>query len=66
VKIACDSDELCSYSSVLGLFHPAGDSLVLLSCLEERLTAAAVGAARITKVKDYLHMVFLTRKREVL
>ena len=41
-----------------------------LSCshaLEERLTAAAAaGAARITKVKDYLHMVFLTRKREVL
>lgn len=28
--------------------------------------AAAVGAARITKVKDYLHTVFLTRKREVL
>lgn len=28
--------------------------------------AAAVGAARITKVKDYLHMVFLSRKREVL
>lgn len=67
VKIACDSDEFCSYSSVLGLFYPAGYSLVLLSCLEERLTAAAAaGAARITKVKDYLHMAFLTRKREVL
>lgn len=65
----CDSDEFCSYSSVLGLFYPAGCSLVLLSCLEEGLTAAAAaaaGAARITKVKDYLHMVFLTRKREVL
>lgn len=31
--------------------------------LEERLSAAA-GAARITTVKDYLHMVFLTRKRK--
>lgn len=54
-------------SSVLGLFYPAGYSLALLSCSGERLTAAAAaGAARITKVKDYLHMVFLTRKREVL
>lgn len=69
VKIACDSDEFCSYSSVPSLFYPAGCSLVSFSCLEEGLTAAAAaaaGAARITKVKDYLHMVFLTRKREVL
>jgi len=66
VKFAMDSEEFCSYSSALGLFYPAGYSLVSLSCLEEGLTAAPAGAARITKVKDYLHMVFLTRKREIL
>lgn len=54
-----------------GLFYPAVDSPLSRSpCFWKKGLAEgskqAVGAARITKVKDYLHMVFLTRKREVL
>lgn len=49
-KIACDSDEFCSYSSVLGLFYPAGYSLVLLSCFgREAHSSSSSGSGKNNK-----------------
>lgn len=64
-RLVRDSDDLYSYSSVLGSFYPAPPCLAPRAW-KRGLSSKHVGAARITKVKDYLHMVFLTRKREVL